>query len=103
DLLLHRGCIARGKADAAHKFADWELAGYYGCALGKLRGYMVPTDNNVKYAQAHPEEGDPKFQEELASHVKEKFFSMKGAVQWQNVRPDNFQLYEDWWQKLRNA
>lgn len=103
DLLLHRGCVERGKADAAHALANWELGGYYGCALGKLRGYMVPTDKNAAYAEAHPDEFDPKFQSELAEHVKAKFFSMKGAVHWQNVRPDNFQLYEEWWQKLRNA
>ena len=42
-------------------------------------------------------------QKDLADHVKSKFFSMKGAIYWQNVRPDNFQLYEEWWQKLRNA
>ena len=33
-------------------------------------------------------------------HVKAKF---AGKVYWQNTRPDNFQLYEEWWQKLRNA
>jgi putative spermidine/putrescine transport system substrate-binding protein len=103
DLLLHRGAVDRGLADAAHRLANWELGGYYGCALGKLRGYMVPTDKNAEYAAAHPDEFDPEFHKNLADHVKAKFFSMKGAVYWQNVRPDNFQLYEEWWQKLRNA
>lgn len=103
DLLLHRGCVERGKSDAAHRLANWELGGYYGCALGKLRGYMVPTDNNAAYAEAHPDEFDPKYHADLADHVKAKFLSMKGSVYWQNVRPDNFQLYEEWWQKLRNA
>jgi putative spermidine/putrescine transport system substrate-binding protein len=103
DLLLHRGAVDRGLADAAHRLANWELGGYYGCALGKLRGYMVPTDKNAEYAEAHPDEFDPEFHKNLADHVKAKFFSMKGAVYWQNVRPENFQLYEEWWQKLRNA
>jgi putative spermidine/putrescine transport system substrate-binding protein len=103
DLLLHRGAVDRGLADAAHRLANWELGGYYGCALGKLRGYMVPTDKNAEYAAAHPGEFAPEFHKNLADHVKAKFFSMKGAVYWQNVRPDNFQLYEEWWQKLRNA
>lgn len=103
DLLLFKGAVRRGKKDVAHRFANWELGGYYGNALGKLRGYMVPTDNNVRYAQNHPGEWNVKEQKDLADHVKAKFFSMKGAIHWQNVRPDNFQLYEEWWQKLRNA
>ena len=103
DLLLFKGAAQRGRKDAAHRFANWELGGYYGNALGKLRGYMVPTDNNVSYAKAHPQEWAMQEQKDLADHVKAKFFSMKGAIYWQNVRPDNFQLYEEWWQKLRNA
>lgn len=103
DLLLFKGAVQRGKKDAAHRFANWELAGYYGNALGKMRGYMVPTDNNVTYAKAHPQEWSMKEQTDLADHVKAKFLGMKGAIYWQNVRPDNFQLYEEWWQKLRNA
>ena len=103
DLLLFKGAGQRGRKDAAHRFANWELGGYYGNALGKLRGYMVPTDNNVTYAKAHPQEWPMQEQKDLADHVKSKFFSMKGAIYWQNVRPDNFQLYEEWWQKLRNA
>jgi putative spermidine/putrescine transport system substrate-binding protein len=54
----------------------------------------------VKYAEAHPDAFDPKKVKELADHVKAKF---GGKVYWQNTRPDNFQLYEEWWQKLRNA
>jgi putative spermidine/putrescine transport system substrate-binding protein len=103
DLLLHRGSVERGNDEAAHRLANWELGGYYGCVLGKLRGYMVPTDLNVEVARANPDQFDPEFHENLAEHVKAKFFSMKGAVHWQNVRPDNFQLYEEWWQRLRNV
>ena len=43
---------------------------------------------------------DPAKVKALADHVKAKF---AGKVYWQNTRPDNFQLYEEWWQKLRNA
>ena len=98
--ILLKGAVDRGLSDAAHAFANTLLAGYYGCELGTLRGYVVPTDNNVKYAEAHPDAFDPKKVKELADHVKDKF---AGKVYWQNTRPDNFQLYEEWWQKLRNA
>jgi putative spermidine/putrescine transport system substrate-binding protein len=54
----------------------------------------------VAYATANPSEFDPADIAAKADHVASKF---AGKVYWQNVRPDNFQLYEEWWQKLRNA
>ncbi|NTJ68099.1 extracellular solute-binding protein [Agrobacterium rhizogenes] len=98
--VLLKGATERGKADVAHKFVDALLAGLYGCELGKARGYLVPTDNNLAYAKAHPDEYKADDVAKLADHVKAKF---SGKVYWQNCRPDNFQLYEEWWQKLRNA
>ncbi|WP_112603196.1 ABC transporter substrate-binding protein (plasmid) [Rhizobium sp. WW22] len=98
--VLLKGATERGKADVAHKFVDALLAGLYGCELGKARGYLVPTDNNLAYAKAHPDEYKADDVAKLAEHVKAKF---SGKVYWQNCRPDNFQLYEEWWQKLRNA
>lgn len=103
DVLLHKGAQADGLLDAAHEFVNWELGGYYGCALGELRGYLVPTDNNVRYAEQHPKEFDPKKQRELAQHVRQKFEAMKGNIYWQNVRPNEHQLYNEWWQKLQAA
>ncbi len=98
--ILLKGAVDRGLADTAHTFANAMLSGYYGCKLGTMRGYIVPTDNNVKYAEAHTDAFDTKKVKDLADHVKAKF---AGKVYWQNTRPDNFQLYEEWWQKLRNA
>ena len=98
--VLLKGAAERGKADVAHKFVDGLLAGLYGCELGKARGYLVPTDNNLTYAKAHADEYKADEVAKLADHVKAKF---SGKVYWQNCRPDNFQLYEEWWQKLRNA
>ncbi|WFR99244.1 extracellular solute-binding protein (plasmid) [Rhizobium tumorigenes] len=98
--VLLKGAADRGVADAAHGFVNGLLGGLYGCELGQARGYLVPTDNNVAYAKAHPEEYKPEEIEKLAEHVKAKF---AGKIYWQNARPDNFQLYEEWWQKLRNA
>lgn len=98
--VLLKGAGDRGVADAAHTFVNGLLAGFYGCELGKSRGYLVPTDKNVDYARAHPEEYKPEDIQALGDHVKAKF---GGKVYWQNCRPDNFQLYEEWWQKLRNA
>jgi len=98
--ILLKGAVVRGRAKAAHQLVNALLSGFYGCKLGLLRGYVVPTDNNVAYATAHASAFDPAGVRELAEHVKQKF---AGKIYWQNTRPDNFQLYETWWQRLRNA
>jgi putative spermidine/putrescine transport system substrate-binding protein len=98
--ILLKGAVDRGLAKKAHQFTNALLSGFYGCKLGTLRGYVVPTDNNVAYAAAHPGAFDPATVGELSEHVKAKF---AGKVYWQNTRPTNFPLYEEWWQRLRNA
>lgn len=102
DLILHTGAQERGLVDAAHTFANWELGGYYGCALSKLRGYVVPNDMAAAYAKAD-ERFDAKAIEKAVRHVQEKFLKMRGQVHWQNVRPDHYKLYDEWWSKLRSA
>jgi putative spermidine/putrescine transport system substrate-binding protein len=101
DLLLHIGAQTHGVVDAAHNFANWELSGFYGCSLSKLRGYVVPSDSSVTYAAAHPAEFDLQEQRSISENVVAKFEKMKGGVYWQNVRPKNYKLYEDWWNRLR--
>jgi putative spermidine/putrescine transport system substrate-binding protein len=98
--ILLKSAVVRGRTKAAHQLVNALLAGFYGCKLGQLRGYVVPTDNNVAYATAHANAFDPAGVRELDEHVKQKF---AGKIYWQNTRPDNFQLYETWWQRLRNA
>ncbi len=100
NLLLHRGAVERGLGDAAHEFANWIYDGYYGAHLTQMRGYVVPSDNNIPYAAANPDDIDPAAVENTVNHVRNKF---NGKIYWQNTRPDNFQLYEEWWQKLRNS
>ena len=102
-MLLHVGAVTRGVVEAAHRFADWELGGYYGCALAKKRGYVVPNDKGLEYARTHSQEFDVKAQETIVGNVQKKFRQMKGAVYWQNVRPKQYKLYEEWWSKLRAA
>jgi putative spermidine/putrescine transport system substrate-binding protein len=98
--ILLKGAVDRTLSKTAHRFANALLSGFYGCKLAVLRGYAVPTDNNVAYAADHAQAYDPAVVRELSEHVKAKF---AGRVYWQNTRPANFQLYEEWWQRLRNA
>ena len=98
--VLLKGAIDRGLTDTAHEFANWMLDGYYGCDIATNRGYIVPSETTAGYAAANPADFDAADIMAKADHVAAKF---NGKVFWQNVRPDNFQLYEEWWQKLRNA
>jgi putative spermidine/putrescine transport system substrate-binding protein len=103
DLVLHLGAQARGLVDLAHQFVNWELNGYYGCALSQLRGYVVPTDKASEYAHQHPDLFDPQKIDTALQHVREKFLKQGGQTFWQNTRPKEFKLYEEWWSKLRSA
>jgi putative spermidine/putrescine transport system substrate-binding protein len=98
--ILLKGAVDRKLSKTAHQLANAFLSGFYGCKLGALRGYAVPTDNNIAYATDHPRAFDPAAVKELSEHVKAKF---AGKVYWQNTRPANFRLYEEWWHRLRNA
>ncbi|MGQ0565514.1 MAG: ABC transporter substrate-binding protein [Gemmobacter sp.] len=98
--VMLRGAADRGLRDAAHAFVNWMLDGHYGCALATTRGYVVPSAKPAEYAAANAGAFDPAEIAAKADHVASKF---GGKVYWQNVRPDNFQLYEEWWQRLRNA
>lgn len=102
DLLIHPGAHGDGIYEAAHRLVDWELSGRYGCELASLRGYVVPTDSAIEYSELHPESYSPHEVKGIVENVKNKFFAMKGNVYWQNVRPDNYRLYEERWSKFRN-
>src|SRR5258705_6376143 len=72
---LHHCAITPHQTDRRKApFAGW-VPGFYGCKLGTLRGYLVPTDNNVAYATAHSAAFDRAKVKELGEHVKAKFSS----------------------------
>ncbi|MBI4911005.1 MAG: extracellular solute-binding protein [Acidobacteria bacterium] len=100
DLLLHEGVKSKGLYDAAHDVANWLYSGYYGCKLGELRGYVVPNDSIVTFSEAS-KEFDPAEVKKRNEHVKAKFRTGRGY--WQNVRPKEYRLYEEWWSRLRAA
>lgn len=114
NLVLHSGAANNEEVmHAAHRFANWLLSGDYGCILGAMRGYMVPTDGCVSRLQAGPmsyvdtnKNGQNaavsrEQATELRDHVRRKFDDQKGRVYWQNARPKNYVLYERLWAELR--
>jgi putative spermidine/putrescine transport system substrate-binding protein len=102
DLLLHVGTASEGLIEAAHVTANWLFDGYYGCKLATLRGYAVPNDSTTSFAESG-HNFDARQVRDLANHVRTKFGTGGGEAYWQNVRPDNYRLYEEWWSRLRNA
>ena len=103
DLLLNKGVVEKGLYKTAHEFVNWIYSGYFGNQIMKMRGYCSPTDKVVKWAEEHPDEFDPEWIKEKQKYVIYKLEKKKGKTYWQNVRPDNFKLYEEWWEKFRRS
>jgi putative spermidine/putrescine transport system substrate-binding protein len=102
NLVIHIGAEKRNLIDEVHQFANWELGGYYGCELAKQRGYIIPNNSSIEFAKIS-NNYDALEQEKKLELVRNKFLQNKGKVYWQNTRPKNFKLYEEWWSKLRNT
>ena len=100
DLLLNSGVNENGTYENAHIFADWLLSGYYGCLMSTERGYMVPNNLSLDYAKKNKQFNADDVSAKM-EHVKNKFKGKK--IYWQNTRPKNYKLYEEWWTKLRNS
>jgi putative spermidine/putrescine transport system substrate-binding protein len=100
DLLLNAGTKENGNYDNAHLFANWLTSGYYGSVMVQNRGYVVPNNLTIEYAKTDNAFNSDEIAKKI-EHVKNKFLNRK--VYWQNTRPKNYKLYEEWWAKLRNS
>jgi putative spermidine/putrescine transport system substrate-binding protein len=99
DLLLHAGAQKRGLVELCHEVANWLHAGRYGATLALSRGYAVPNDSTVRFAQ----QNDLREREKVVETIKHVQGKVSQTVFWQNVRPDNYRLYEEWWSKFRSV
>lgn len=99
-LLLQAGARDRNRVELAHTFANWLLDGYYGCALVKLRGYVVPSSLTLDFAKSSKEFLPAEVGAQV-QHVRDKL--MHSKVYWQNVRPKEYRAYDEWWNRLRSA
>ncbi len=105
DLVLQVG--GQAHYDAAHRFADWLLGGYYGCVLALTRGLFVPSGNQVEYARASGKFSPAQISQiqEVADKVNRKFARAgnQRIAYWQNVRPRQHLRYSQLWDELRNT
>jgi putative spermidine/putrescine transport system substrate-binding protein len=98
NLLLHSGAEKRGLVDLCHNVANWFHSGYYGCKISE-NGYAVPNQSTLAYAQKeHFPNADA-----IAAKVAHSQEKLASTVFWQNVRPDNYRLYEEWWSRFKGA
>jgi putative spermidine/putrescine transport system substrate-binding protein len=99
DLLLHAGAEKRGLVELCHDVANWLYEGSYGTSLALSRGYAVPNDSTANYIRQH----NPQGAQQALDTVNRVQGKASNTLFWQNVRPDNYRLYEEWWSKLRAA
>jgi len=99
DLLLHVGARKHNVIEQCHTAANWMYAGKYGAALAALRGYAVPNSSSIKYAI----DNQLPISQQVQNTVKHVQSKISKTLYWQNVRPDNYQLYEEWWSKMRST
>lgn len=64
--------MKNGNYENAHKFADWQMSGFYGCLMARERGYIVPNNLSLEYART---DTTFNFNEQVlkVEHVKNKF------------------------------
>jgi putative spermidine/putrescine transport system substrate-binding protein len=99
DLLLHIGAQKRGLIELCHEIANWFHAGRYGAVMATSRGYAVPNGSTISFAKSlEPSERSSIV--ETVQHVQKK---LSQTLFWQNVRPDNYRLYEEWWSRFKSA
>lgn len=99
DLLLHSGAEKRGSLELCHRVANWLQDGFYGATLALARGYAVPNDSTAAFVnRSNMAKG-----QQVLDTLKQVQGKVAKTLFWQNVRPDNYRLYEEWWSKLRAA
>jgi spermidine/putrescine-binding protein len=99
-----KGTEAHGNLDAVYEVLDGLLGGYYGAAIGLLRGYATGRpDLAIQYAQDHSDQftaEDVTALKENKAKVDEKFTAEDF---WQNANPTNRKAIEEAWQRFREA
>lgn len=94
------GKAIEGKESAVYDLFNWQLGGWYGAHITNNTGYMVASDNALEYAKNNGDEVDTDFVEKQFDRVSE---ALNGPGYWTNRTPDNKGVYEEEWQRFKNA
>ncbi|WP_178917522.1 PotD/PotF family extracellular solute-binding protein [Natronomonas gomsonensis] len=86
------------REEAIYDFLDWNLAGWYGATITQQTGYMT-NPAAIEYAE-ESDEFDADEIREIHEGVSERF-EVGGS--WQQRWPDEREVYEEQWERLRSA
>jgi len=95
--ILLKGAVGPRTLEDGHQLANAFSPGST-VQAGRVRGYAVPTDNNVGVCDRNARRFRSGRRQAIERACKGR--SLRARSIWQNARPANFQLYEEWWQRL---
>lgn len=90
-----------GMVDAGYQFLNYLLTGEYGAKVADSTGYITATPDAVDYAQENSDEFDAEFIQQRFDKVLRGTLYDKGS--WWVHQPEHADIYEQEWQRFKNA
>jgi len=90
-----------GMVDAGYQFLNYLLSGEYAAKVADSTGYITATPDAVDYAQEHSDEFDAEFIQQRFDRVLRGTLYEKGS--WWVHQPEHADVYEQQWQRFKNA
>ena len=102
--MLTKGGKERGQEDNFYKLMDLYLSPWFGARTLSMLGFTPQMIGVHDYIKRNPNEFDKNKDEILAQRLKNKAkrFAVKGNS-WQNLYPQEFVSYQNWWKKIQAA
>ena len=102
--MLTKGGKERGQEDNFYKLMDLYLSPWFGARTLSMLGFTPQMIGVHDYIKRNPNEFDKNKDEILAQRLKNKAkrLAVKGNS-WQNLYPQEFVSYQNWWKKIQAA
>ena len=103
-VMLTRGGLERGQADAYYALANVYLSPWFGARTLAGLGFAPQMQGVDAYIRANPDVFNEEDQERVINilNTKNDRYAVKGNA-WQNVFPTNLRDYTDWWARVQAA
>ncbi len=103
-LMLTKGGKRRGMEDAFYKLANVYLSPWFGARTLKAFGFAPQMLGVEEYMAANPNDFDAATRTRLSELMARKRARLAVAGNaWQNVYPQEYRAYTDWWARLQAA
>ena len=102
--MLTKGGKDRGQEDNFYKLMDLYLSPWFGARTLSMFGFTPQMIGVYEYIKTNPSEFDKNKEEIIAQRLKNKAkrLAVKGNS-WQNLYPQEFVSYQNWWKKIQAA